>query len=58
MMAKTKEIVVSTPVIAWHCSVLTLHLTTQIKEDFEKGNITTTMRNHKSYHHEEELINS
>jgi hypothetical protein len=46
MMVKTKEIVASTPVIVWHCSVLTLHLTTQINEDFEYSNITTTMRNH------------
>jgi len=45
MMAKTKDIVVSAPVIAWHCSVLTLHLTTQITEDFEYSNITTTMKN-------------
>jgi hypothetical protein len=35
MMAKTKDIVVSTRVTAWQSSVLTLHLTTQIKEDFE-----------------------
>jgi len=46
MMTKTKEIVVSTPVTAWHRSVPTLHLTTHIKEDFEYSNITTTMRNH------------
>jgi hypothetical protein len=46
MMAKTKDIVVSTPVIAWDFSALTLHVTTQIKKDFEYGNITTTMRNH------------
>ena len=45
MMAKTKDIVVSTPVIAWQSIVLTLNLTTQIKEDFEYSNITTTIRN-------------
>ena len=40
-----KHIVGSTPVIAWQSSVLTLHLTTQIKEDFEYSNTTTTIRN-------------
>jgi len=56
MTAKTKEIAVSTPVTVRHFSVLTLHLTTQIKEDFEYSNITTTMRNR--YHYEEEPINN